>query len=161
MTTQESKALAMSWLEAGFGGDFDRWLGMLHDDLRYWFCGRWVDKAGFLKVVEGMQQFMKGNYTYEIGAITAEDDRVVIEAETNYDLQNGGHYHNIYVSIMKFRDGKLHRYFSHNDTLAACRTFEPIGVWKDVDPQARESPVEHVLMTITGPVPRSQPAVSA
>jgi ketosteroid isomerase-like protein len=151
VTTQETRELALAWLNAGFSGDFDRWLSMLDDDFRYFYCGKWQDKAGYLKVVASMPNFVKGDYSYDVGSITAEGDRVVIEAETNYDLQDGDHYHNAYVTILQFRNGKILRYIAHNDTLVAFRTFDKLGIWREVEPSERQSPIEDVRLTLEGP----------
>jgi ketosteroid isomerase-like protein len=147
VTTQENKELALSWFEAMYSRE-DRWRSMIHDDFRYWAIGRWQDVDGFIDEVE---RHASGPYTLKIGDVTAEDDRVVIEAEPSYDLPNGRNYTNFYVFSVRIRDGKILRYRAHLDTLHAYRIFDGPPVF---DPEVRESPFEEVLRTFLGPSPK-------
>lgn len=156
MSVQENKTLAISFFEASFSGDFDRWRSLMTDDFRYWNGGKWKDREGYLAVAERLSQdLIEGEYTMEIGSVTAEDDRVVIEAETNYDVPGGHHYQNFYAWILQIRDGKILSLKGHADTLHASRIFGNPDVSAEGD--ERESPVEEVIQTLTGTTPQPTP----
>jgi uncharacterized protein len=152
VTPQANKKLAMLWLETGLKGEFERWQSMMHDNFRYWHgAGEWHDKSGYIEISRMLSQdLITGNYTMEIGSVTAEDDRVVIEAETNYEVQNGKHYRNWYVWVLQIRDGKILLFKGHHDTHHAHRVFSSDV---SVEDDARQSPVEEVIMTLRGPTP--------
>ena len=156
MTVQENKELAMSWLEAGFNGDSDRWLSLLHEDFHYWNGGKWHDRAGYVGIADRLSNdLLKGEFSLKIGTITAEEDRVVVEAEPSYDLQSGNHYHNFYVYILRFRDGKIVSFTNHFDTAHADRIFDNRET--KVAETERESPLLQVTQTFKGSGPLPAP----
>lgn len=156
MTPEDNKALAISWFEAGFGDDFEGWASMLHDDFRYWHGGEWQDRAGYLAVAERLAGLVQGEFTMKVGAVIAEGDLVVMEAETGMYLRNGEHYSNFYVNFLQFRDGRILRLKGHNDTLHAFRNFGNPGV--SAQGEARQSPLEEVATTLRGTPPQPAPA---
>jgi ketosteroid isomerase-like protein len=54
-----------------------------------------------------------------LGAMTAEDDRVAVEAESKARLVNGALYHNRYHFLYVVRDGRIHAVKEYLDTLHA------------------------------------------
>ena len=158
MTPEDNKALALSWYEAGFGDDFEGWASMLHDDFRYWHGGTWQDKSGYLAVAERLAGLTQGIYTMKIGAVIAEGDTVVMEAETEMVLKSGEQYSNFYVNILEFRDAKIVRLKGHNDTLHAFRYFGNPGVSAEGD--ARQSPLEVTSATLQGALPKPRSAAT-
>jgi ketosteroid isomerase-like protein len=152
VSIEENKELALSWIKGMYDHD-ESWQSMLHEDFRYWAIGQSQDKSGFIGVVENHPA---GQYTLKIGPVTAEGDRVMIEAEPSYDLPDGRNYTNFYLFAIEFRDGKVYRYRAHNDVLQAFRIFGPSA---GIEPEVRASPFDEVLMKLGGPTP--QPAESS
>lgn len=56
---------------------------------------------------------------FEILAMTAEGDRVAVEAESDGLHASGKRYHNQYHFLLVVRDGKIHRFKEYMDTMHA------------------------------------------
>ncbi len=153
MGTEDNKQLVLSWLEAGTSGDTDRSLNLLHDDFRHFITGSmpisgWHDRDEFFRINTVLAPQFAGPFTIRIGDITAEDDRVLLEVETDVPLASGKRYNNHYVWSVRVRDGKIAEFRDYGDTLHVYDSF-------DVDevrggPKDRESPIEHVTHTFGG-----------
>jgi len=122
MTVDENKGLALSWFEALVHGDPERAVGLLHEDFRYYLPGDlpasgWWDRAGFLGSAQMFAGKLAGPVTMRIGDVTAEDDRVWFEAESDAPLVDGGRYTNTFVMAIRVRDGKIAELKEFSDTL--------------------------------------------
>jgi uncharacterized protein len=62
----------------------------------------------------------------EIEAITAEGDRVVVEANSQGPLVNGEEYHNTYVFVFRMRDGKVASVAEHNNPIVVQEKLLPL-----------------------------------
>lgn len=60
--------------------------------------------AGGVKL---LQSLFKGGLLYTIDSLTAEADRVAAEVQSRGTLLNGQEFHNIYVFIIRIRDGRI------------------------------------------------------
>jgi len=58
-----------------------------------------------------------------IKAVTAEADRVALEAESDADLINGKHYHNYYHFLFVIRDGQVREAKEYLDTKHVTDSF--------------------------------------
>jgi hypothetical protein len=67
----------------------------------------------------GNLKLLPNGIEISIGAITAEDDRVAVEAESKATLVNGALYHNRYHFLFVVRDGRIHAVKEYLDTLHA------------------------------------------
>jgi uncharacterized protein len=56
-------------------------------------------------------------------AITAEADRIALEAESDADLVNGKHYHNYYHFLFVIRDGRVTEAREYLDTKNVADSF--------------------------------------
>lgn len=63
-----------------------------------------------------LHAFPKG-LRFTIRSLTAEDDRVSIEAESDGTHVSGKHYHNTYHFLMRVRDGKIAELREYLDTM--------------------------------------------
>lgn len=61
----------------------------------------------------------------EVHGITAEGDKVAIEASGFQPLRDGALYNNTYLWLYRFRDGKICSLRAYFDTALAQRTFFP------------------------------------
>jgi ketosteroid isomerase-like protein len=153
MTVEENKEFVLSWFELALKGDTEGWAELMHDDFRYYSPGNmplsgWRDKAGFLETAALLVPFMAGPLTLKVGTITAEDDRVLFEAESDMQVVGGKHYNNVYVMAVRIRDGKVLELKEFSDTLHVYQTFDAPAMRGE--PRPRETPVEHVTRTLGG-----------
>ncbi len=63
--------------------------------------------AAYAGSIAWMREQTGGTLRFTIDAVTAQDDRIVIEAHSNATLVNGDAYANIYVFILRIRDGMI------------------------------------------------------
>jgi ketosteroid isomerase-like protein len=148
-----NKDIALKWLEALVTADGDTAMGLMHGDFRYFFPGTmpaagWWDRDGFLASGQMFAGKLAGPMTMRLGDVTAEDDRVWIEAESEADLTDGGRYVNTYVMALRVREGKVCELKEFCDTLM---TYEAMDVPEVRGPRKdRTSPIATVTKTMTG-----------
>ena len=70
-----------------------------------------------------MGKIVKGPIKLTIKRMTAEDDRVAFEAESDAEVVNGKHYHNLYHFLAVVRDGKIREMKEYHDTRYAAEVF--------------------------------------
>jgi ketosteroid isomerase-like protein len=115
MGTQQNKQTAIAFVETMARTGID--LGVVTDDAQWWVPGTgWLPRAQFMKLVEKFGERVAGPVTLTIEGVTAEDDRVAIEAQSHAPLKNGKTYNNTYHFLFIFRDGKICRAKEYNDT---------------------------------------------
>ena len=82
-----------------------------------------VTKRQFTAALSQMGAILKGPIKITPKRMTAEDDRVAMEAEGDGDVVNGKHYHNTYHFLVVVRDGKIREVKEYNDTKYAAEVF--------------------------------------
>ena len=154
MTVEENKQIALSWLEALVSGDAEAAVGLIDaENFRYFLPGTmpasgWWAKEGFLASAQMFAGVLAGPVTMRFGEITAEGDRVWVEAESDGPLVGGGRYTNTYVMAIWVRDGKITRLNEFSDTL---HVYETVDAPETRGPcKQRESPIEQVTKNIEG-----------
>jgi uncharacterized protein len=149
----QNRDLVLEWFEALVRGDAETALSLMHDDFRYWLPGNmpasgWHDTEGFLGTTKVLGDVVAGPETMKIGDVVAEGDRVLIEAESDMPLVNGGRYNNFYVMATRVRDGKVVELKEFADTL---HTYQAIDHEMTRGPsKQRESPLTDVSRTWSG-----------
>lgn len=99
-------------------------LELLAEDATWWAPGvGTMPKSQFAQLINQMDAILKGPIKLTIKRMTAEDDRVAVEAESDGDLVNGKHYHNVYHFLVVIRAGKVREVKEYNDTKYAADTF--------------------------------------
>ena len=89
-----------------------------------------------------------GPITMRIGDVTAQDDRVWFEAESEAPLNDGGRYENTYAMARRIRDGRVCEFKEFSDTL---HTYEAMDVPEiRGEPKPRQSPLTNVTRTFAG-----------
>jgi uncharacterized protein len=157
MTTP--KEVALSWFTALVTGDVKTIGELIAPDFRYFLPGTmpasgWWDTQGFLESAQMFAGVLAGPIAMRIGDVTAEDDRVWIEAESEALLASGGVYANTYVIALKVRDGKIAEMKEFSDTL---QVYEAIDTPQTRGPRkARQSPLTSVLLSVQGPTAGQQ-----
>jgi ketosteroid isomerase-like protein len=153
VTIEDNKRVALSWFEALVAGDTEVAVGLIHEDFRYFLPGTlpasgWWDKQGFLASAQMFAGVLAGPITMRIGEVTAEDDRVWFEAESDAPLVGGGRYTNTYVMAVQVREGKVVGLKEFSDTL---HVHEAIDAPETRGPRKqRQSPLERVTRVIEG-----------
>jgi ketosteroid isomerase-like protein len=149
-----TKELALTWFQALVSGDAETAASLIDDDFRYFLTGTmpasgWWDKQGFFDSARMFSGVLAGPITMRVGDVTAEDDRVWIEADSEASLAAGGSYTNAYVIAMRVRDGKVVEMKEFSDTL---HVFEAIDAPETRGPRkARQSPLTTVTASVRGP----------
>lgn len=125
--TDRNRETALALVATLGGGNPD--LGLLTDDAVWWAPGRGTFRSeDFLAVSRGFAAMFKRPSTITVLGVTAEGDRVAIEAEGNAELNDGRFYRNRYHYLFKFRDGKVCEARLYNDTAHAAEfRSSPVG----------------------------------
>ncbi|BBX62539.1 hypothetical protein MSAS_17130 [Mycobacterium saskatchewanense] len=119
-----NKDIALEWTRALLQGDGSAFRKLTHPDFVATLSGD-MRASGtrnigeFVSFMDSLrrEQFAPGEFTMAIGAVTAEAERVVIEAESRIPLRNGGLYNNHYIWSFRIRDHKVVRFTEVMDTL--------------------------------------------
>jgi len=124
MGASENKQLVIEFFGHLSAGRRPQALAMLAEDGTWWAPQMGlVTKRQFTKLMGGIDAIMKGPIKLTPKRITAEEDRVAVEAEGDGDLVNGKHYHNTYHFLVVVRGGKVCEVKEYNDTKYAADTF--------------------------------------
>jgi ketosteroid isomerase-like protein len=112
VSTTENKALVHKFWEHFSAGNFVQALDMLTEDATWWVAGSTVlsatyTKAEFAELVGKIGPMAPQGLSVTPKLLTAEDDRVSVEAVSHGEINNGKTYQNIYHFMMVVRDGKF------------------------------------------------------
>jgi ketosteroid isomerase-like protein len=127
MSTEDNKRLVLEFLGHYSAARYDAALDLLAEDCTWWLPGHpeefpaagSVDKATVQRRLAGNLKLLPHGLEITTGAITAEQDRVALEAESRGTLVNGREYHNSYHFLFVIADGKIRRVKEYLDTLHA------------------------------------------
>src|SRR5690242_7426016 len=97
MGATENKQTVREFFAHSSAGRQQQAFDLMADDATWWAPGVGVmSKRQFAQVMKYMDKIMKGPIKIELKRMTAEDDRVAAEAESNADVVNGKRYNNTY-----------------------------------------------------------------
>ena len=128
--TEVNKRKAIALLEASGKHDGPAFAALMHAEATYWtlgkphlfaYCGE-KSREAICAYMASPSIFVGGVET-TFGDITAEDDRVALEAETKGTLPDGRVYTNMYHYLFTFRDGLVWRVKEYLDTQSAAEFF--------------------------------------
>lgn len=130
MGTEQNKQTALALLRASAVHDGETFDSLMHPEATYWVIGKphlfaysgeqsREQICGYMKT----PSIFPGGVKTTFGAITAEDDRVAVEAEIIGTLPDGRVYTNVYHYLMWFKDGKVLRVKEYLDTQSAAEFF--------------------------------------
>lgn len=130
MSLEANKQTALALLRASAVHDGDTFEALMHPDATYWVIGMphlfayggEQTRAQICAYMASPSIFVGGVKT-TFGAITAEDDRVAVEAEIIGTLPDGRVYTNAYHYLMWIKDGQVLRVKEYLDTQAAAEFF--------------------------------------
>jgi ketosteroid isomerase-like protein len=118
---EENKQLVLNFWDAFSNSRFDEALAMVAEDATWWVAGTTdisgsFTKAEFSDLVKGIGENAPNGIKITPGHITAEGDRVAMEAESYGEISNGKVYNNFYHMLHTIRDGKLVSVKEYMDT---------------------------------------------
>lgn len=129
---ERNKELARTLLDALSRADVETAVGLYADDFTLWtagslpFSGTHARDEAVASMPMILDAFPEG-LEFEIVALTAEGDRVAIEATSRGRHASGSPYANQYHFLMRARDGKVVEFKEYMDTEHAREVFFPAG----------------------------------
>ena len=125
MSLETNKRLVRDFLDHYAQGRYQAALALLAPDSRWWLPGHaqefpaagWADKATVERRLASNLKLLPHGLEISVGAMTAEEDRVAVEAESKATLVNGTLYHNRYHFLFVIRDGRITVVKEYLDTL--------------------------------------------
>ena len=126
MGAQDNKATALKMIASLSAGRLDE--SLVTPDIQWWVPGQgMVSKDAFLGMAEAFAKLIPGGVEMKVHGVTAEGDRVAVEAESYGKLANGKVYNNTYHFLFLFRDGKIHLSKEYNDSKHAADVLGLLG----------------------------------
>jgi uncharacterized protein len=119
-------AVAEAYLAAVTAGDLPD--SLLTDDMTAWLTTQGtIPKSAYQGAIRLLARMCQSPILFTVDAITAEDDRVVIEAHSEATLVNGEQYANTYVFSLRVRDGRIAWIAEHFNPLIAKEKLFPLA----------------------------------
>jgi len=120
-----NKQLARDYLDAVTNGELPDFL--LSDDMTAWTTmGGETDKAHYQHMVRVLAAVCAQPIKFTINALTAEDDRVVIEATSQATLTSGESYSNTYVFVLRVLEGRISAIAEHFNPIIVAEKLLPV-----------------------------------
>jgi len=117
-----NRTIALDFLDAIVGGDIDRCAALLHPDAAWWVQG-WGNNSGanFLHSLS-LTIARSSSRVFRIGLVTAQDDRVAVQAEGIFAFAEGA-YANSYHYLFEIVDRRIRKGYEYLDTQIAAAFF--------------------------------------
>ena len=124
MGIEENKRLVLGFFENLSAGNGEAVLGAMADSATWWIQGNFPlsgtkSKQEFAAVVGELGSKIDGGLRVTPKGITAEGDRVAVEAESYAKMKNGKTYQTTYHFLLVVRDGKIQSVREYLDTIHA------------------------------------------
>lgn len=117
--------LARDFFAAVASGDLPD--AMLTSDMIAWLTTQGsIGKTAYQQAVKLLDKMCAQPLKYTIHSLTADEDRVVAEAESEGVLINGEPYRNTYIFVLRIRDGKIAAVAEHYNALVAQEQLVPL-----------------------------------
>jgi len=112
MSIETNKQLVKNFWKAFSASDFDTAFAFLADDSTWWVAGSFpisgtYSKKEFEALIKGVVDDVPKGISVTPKGMTAEEDRVAMEAESYGERKNGKIYNNRYHILHVIRDGKI------------------------------------------------------
>ena len=123
--TQENKKIAIKFFESLRAGTED-YLNFYTDESVIWTAGDNAiggtrSKREIAEFAQGILAAFPNGITFNIIGITAEDDRVAVEANGSAMHVSGQEYNNKYHFLLIIKDGKIMKLKEYMDTQLAAK----------------------------------------
>jgi ketosteroid isomerase-like protein len=127
MSTEDNKKVVLSFFENLSAGKVDAMLGLMSDTSTWTVMGKpesfalagTMPKAKFGELFRGIGSAMPKGMRVTPKALTAEGDRVAVEAESYGEHANGKVYNNQYHFLIEVQNGKIQAVREYLDTIHA------------------------------------------
>ncbi len=124
MGAEENKKIVLGFLENLSAGNGAAVLNTLADSATWWVAGNFAlsgtkTKAQFTELIGSLGPKIDGALRVTPKGVTAEGDRVAVEAESYAKMKNGKTYQNQYHFLFVVRDGKIQQVKEYLDTTHA------------------------------------------
>ena len=127
MSVEANKQVVLSFFEHFSAGKVDAALALMADTATWWVAGNpdkfalagTKTKAQFAQLVQGIGVAMPKGLRVTPTGITAEGERVAVEAESYGETARGKIYNNRYHFLVEVRDGKIQAVREYLDTMHA------------------------------------------
>lgn len=133
-TTDNSRAIAMNFLRALMDKDIATAIGLFHEDGTFWvpgrkehvpFAGRY-NREQFIQIQKGASSHNDGELLNEIQGVTAEGDRVAVEACMSTVTSRGESYVQDYHHLFVIKDNKVFLWKEYMDTQMNAEHFSAL-----------------------------------
>ena len=122
MSLQANKETVLAFLKSLSSGKPDG--NYLCADAQWWVPGiGTVSREAFFAMADRFQSMVKAPAVIGIDAVTAEGDRVAVEARASAELLDGRIYENTYHFLFYLRDGKIREAREHNNSVIPAALF--------------------------------------
>ena len=127
MSAEDNKKVVLSFFENFSAGKAEAALGQMADNATWTVMGKpetfalagTKTKAQFTELLQGIGAAMPKGLRLTAKAMTAEGDRVAVEAESYGEHANGKVYNNAYHFLIEVRNGKIQAVREYLDTIHA------------------------------------------
>lgn len=124
MSSDENKRIVLGFFENLNAGNAAAALEALADSATWWIQGNFPlsgtrTKAQFVELLGQLGAAIDGALTLRVRGVTAEGDRVAVEAESHAKMKSGKTYQNRYHFLCEVRDGKIQAVREYLDTMHA------------------------------------------
>lgn len=124
MSAEDNKKIVLGLFENMNAGNGAAVLGALADSATWWVAGNFPlsgtkTKAQFAELIGDLGSKIDGALKVTPTGVTAEGDRVALEAESYAKMKNGKTYQNKYHFLIIVRDGKIQQVKEYLDTMHA------------------------------------------
>jgi ketosteroid isomerase-like protein len=131
MSVEANIRVAKDFLFATGHGDLEGTFATVTDDVVLHTMGSSAvsasrDHAALAELVKAFGEFMSTPVEFEILTVTAQDDRVAVEACSSATMVDGRPYENIYHFLFWFRDGRIASAHEYMDTKYADEALLPL-----------------------------------
>jgi hypothetical protein len=124
MSTENSKQIVLGFFENLNAGNAAAALDALGDSATWWIQGNFPlsgtrTKAQFVELLGQLGAAIDGALSLRVKGVTAEGDRVAVEAESFAKMKNGKTYQNRYHFLCEVRGSKIQAVREYLDTMHA------------------------------------------
>ena len=124
MSSDDNKKIVLGFFENLNAGNAGAALDALSDSATWWIQGNFPlsgtrTKAQFIELLGQLSASIDGALTLRVRGVTAEGDRVAVEAESHAKMKNGKTYQNRYHFLCEIRGGKIQAVREYLDTMHA------------------------------------------
>ncbi|HZP44227.1 MAG TPA: nuclear transport factor 2 family protein [Candidatus Binataceae bacterium] len=125
MSVEDNKKIVLGFFENFASGNAVAAMNALADNATWWVAGNFAlsgtkTKSQFAELGATLASKIDGALRLTPTGVTAEGDRVAVEAESFAKMKNGKTYQNKYHFLFTVRDGKIQAVKEYLDTMHAA-----------------------------------------